>query len=370
MFDGIVNIFREIPDPRRGNAIRYDLTEILIIAILAIVSGMQSFTEIEMFGLERHEWLQTFLTLKNGIPSHDTFGDVFAAIDPAIISASFAKWVETIRQKISGEIVAVDGKTICASRDVPKKKKAIHMVSAWAASNRLVLGQTATAEKSNEITAIPQLLEMLMLKGCIVTIDAMGTQKDIAAKIVEKGADYILTVKDNQPGLMDDIELYFDTTDDELETARTINKGHGRIESREIAVSREIDGWLDPKGEWRGLSGIARLRTKTEILSTGKIEEAVHYLIFSSENASAAQLLNAKRAHWSVENCLHWVLDVSYNEDWCRVRRENAGINFNIFRHLSLNLLSQETTSKGGVKVRQSRCALSTNYLCKVMGIA
>ena len=253
---------------------------------------------MELFGNERLEWLRTFLTLKKGIPSHDTFGDIFAALEPAQIANAFVEWVERIRAKISGEVVGLDGKTICASADVPKNKKAVHVISAWAAQNRLVLGQMAVDGKSNEITAIPKILEMLKLKGCIVTIDAMGTQAKIADAIIEKDADYILTVKENQPQLHEDIAVFFNESDGEtFESAVSKEKSHGRIEERKIEITRAID-WLDQEHKWRGLSGIARLRARSENLTTSKVETSTQYLIFSSNTASAAQLLAAKRAHW------------------------------------------------------------------------
>ena len=369
MYEGIVSIFRKIEDPRRGNAIDYDLIEVLIIAVLSIICGAQYFTQMEAFGHDNIEWLKTFLVLKNGIPSHDTFGDVFAALDPESITKAFAEWVETIRQKISGEVVAIDGKTICASKDIPKNKKATHIVSAWATQNRLVLGQLATEVKSNEITAIPKLLKLLDLKGCIVTIDAMGTQTKIAEAIIDKGANYILTVKENQPALRNDILFYFDSEDTSgFDTAETSDNSHGRVEYRKIVISKDI-GWLDPEGRWKNLSGIALYITRTENLSTGKIEQAVTPLIFSDANATAEQILYQKRAHWGVENSLHWRLDVAYDEDNCRVRAGNAAIVFNMLRHLSLNILMQETTSKGGVKVKMFRCANNKKYLEKVIGV-
>jgi len=370
MYEGIVSIFRGIPDPRKGNAILHDLVEVLIISILAILCGVEYFTDMELFGIERESWLRTFLKLEHGIPSHDTFCDVYSAIKPEAITKSFARWVETIRQKISGEVVALDGKTICASRDVPKNKKAVHIVSAWAATNRLVLGQLACEEKSNEITAIPKLLELLEIKGCIVTIDAMGTQTKIAEAIINKGADYILTVKENQPQLYEDIALYFQTEEKTLvERTRTDEISHGRIESRELVISKDIS-WLDPENRWKNLSGIAMLTTTQQKVGSSDVQTAVHYLIFSNPNATAELILAAKRNHWGIENSLHWVLDVAYNEDNCRARSDNAAIVFNLMRHLSLNLLSQEKSSKGGVKSKRLRCALSTDYLERVLGIS
>lgn len=369
MYEGIISIFREIPDPRKGNAIVYDLVEVLVISILAILCGAEYFTEMELFGIEREAWLRTFLKLKYGIPSHDTFCDVYSALDPETVTRTFSRWVETIRHKISGEVVAVDGKTICASRDVPKNKKAVHIVSAWAATNRLVLGQMACEEKSNEITAIPQLLELLVIKGCIVTLDAMGTQTKIAEKIIEKGADYILSVKENQPQLYSDIALYFQEKRNTLETAKTTEKSHGRYETREIVISKDI-AWLDPERRWKNLCGIGMLTTTQQKVGSNEVQNAVHYLIFSIPNATATQILSAKRAHWGIENSLHWTLDVAYHEDNCRARADNAAVVYNLMRHLSLNLLSQEKASKGGVKSKRLRCALSTEYLQKVLGIS
>jgi predicted transposase YbfD/YdcC len=370
MYEGIVSIFKEIPDPRRGNAIVYDLVEVLVIAILAILCGAEHFTQMEIFGLERERWLKTFLKLQHGIPSHDTFCDVFTALEPEAVTKAFARWVETIRAKISGEVVAIDGKTIRASADARKNKKAAHIVSAWAATNRLVLGQIACGEKSNEITAIPKLLELLELRGCIVTIDAMGTQKKIAERIIEEGADYILPVKENQPQLHGDIKLLFETENLEgFETAETIEKSHGRYETRKLFITRDID-WLDPEGNWKGLSGIGMLISTQQEIGKEVVQRSVEYLIFSMTDATAEQILSAKRSHWSIENALHWTLDVSYNEDQSRARAKNAAIIFNVMRHLSLNLLNQEKSSKGGVKAKRFRCALSPDYLQTVLGIS
>jgi predicted transposase YbfD/YdcC len=370
MYEGLMGIFREIPDPRKGNAILHNLAEVLIISMLAILCGAEHFTEMELFGREREKWLRKFLKLEHGIPSHDTFCDVYSALAPEAVTKRFAQWVETIRQKISGEVVAIDGKTICASLDVPKNKKAVHIVSAWAAANRLVLGQMACEEKSNEITAIPKLLELLEIKGCIVTIDAMGTQTKIAQKIIDKGADYVLAVKENQPRLHEDIVLYFQTEAETLtERAKTEEISHGRYESRELVISRDIQ-WLDPEGKWKGLSGIGMLITTQQKVGSEEAGGSVQYIIFSSPTATAEQILAAKRTHWGIENSLHWVLDVAYNEDNCRVRADNAAIVFNLMRHLSLNLLSQEKTSKGGIKAKRLRCALSVTYLQMVLGIS
>ena len=300
MYQGIVNIFREINDPRRGNAIIYDLAETLVIAVLAILCGMESFVEMEMFGNERESWLRKFLKLERGIPSHDTFGDIFAALDPEAFGLAFTKWVETLRKKVCGEVVALDGKTIRASMDTARKKKAVHIVSAWAVSNRLVLGQVATEEKSNEITAIPQLLEMLEIKGCIVTIDAIGTQRKIAEKIIDKGADYILPVKKNQETLYNDVELFFQTFAKQLpETAETIEKSHGRLEKRTCVICKDID-WLDPEENWKALAGIGMITSTRQKIGTDVLETDTQYVIFSNLDFTAEQVLSAKREHWGI----------------------------------------------------------------------
>ena len=374
MSRGMQEIFDRIPDPRKGNAILHKLSEALIIAVLSVMCGMEYFTEMEMFAIEQEEWLKKFLELRNGVPSHDTFGDIFAVIEPEAITEVFTEWTETLREKIDKEVIGIDGKSICASRDVPKKKKAVHMVSAWATQNRLILGEVATSEKSNEITAIPQLLEMLELTGCIVTIDAMGTQTKIVEKIIEKGADYVLPVKENQPQLLQDIRLYFDDynnsneTTQTLETAQTMEKDHGRIEKRECIISKDID-WLDPEGNWKNLAGIAKITSTTEMLSTGVVESSEQYLIFSARDLDAAQVLDARRAHWGVES-MHWSLDVCLREDECRVRTNHAAKIFNIVRHFVMNLLSRESSSKGGISSKRKRCALSSAYREKCLRIS
>lgn len=361
----MIEILREVPDPRNGNAKRHKLEDILTIAILAVLCDCTQFTEMQLFGEEREEWLRGFLSLENGIPSHDTFGDVFSAIDPEALRAGFMEWVETVRERIRGEVVAVDGKTICASKSVAQNKKAVHVVSAWAAENGLVLGEVATDEKSNEITAIPRLLKMLELKGCIVTIDAMGTQKEIAQTIRDAGADYVLPVKENQPALREDIALYFSTEKEQCEFAKTSEKAHGRYERRECYATTDI-GWLPQKGDWAGLSGIGMIVNSTQRVGTDAVERAVHYVIYSKAEMTAAQLLAAKRAHWSVENSLHWVLDVGFGEDHMRMRDGFAAENMNILRHLAINLLNSESSFKASSNLKRKRCSLSPNYLLKV----
>lgn len=368
MSGSLIEIFRGIPDPRTGNAIRHKLDEILSIAILAVLCECSKFTEMELFGKEREEWLRTFLTLENGIPSHDTFGDVFAALSPEAIQTRFISWVDTIREKISGDIVPIDGKTIRRSKDLANNKRAIHIISAWSAANGIVLGEIATDEKSNEITAIPDLLNMLELKGCIVTIDAMGTQTEIASTIIDGGADYVLAVKENQPLLHQDIELYFSTESATCDYAKTTEKSHGRYETRECWTSMDID-WLYNKDNWDGISGIGMIRSKRQQVGSEVVENSVKYFIFSKD-MTAIELLTTVRAHWSIENSLHWVLDLDFREDESRMRLGNCATNMNVFRHLALNLIKTEKSTKLSVNMKRKRCMLSLDYLLKVIGVS
>ena len=365
----LISILRDIPDPRIGNAKKYKLEEILTIAILAVLCDCTQFTEMELFGLERENWLRSFLELEHGIPSHDTFGDVFAAIDSKAFQEGFMEWVETVRKKINGEIVAIDGKTIKGSRGISDARKAVHVVSAWAAENGLVLGEMAIDEKSNEITAIPQLLQMLELTGCIVTIDAMGTQKTIAKEIRERKADYILPVKENQPQLYEDISLYMQTEKDSCDYAKTTEKSHGRIETRRCYCTTDIN-WLAQKKEWADIGGIGMIQNQVQIVNSELVREEIHYVIYSKKEMSAGELLKAKRTHWSIENNLHWVLDVEFGEDNMGMRVDNAAKNMNILRHLALNLLKCEKTYKGSINLKRKKCMLSNDYLLKVFGVA
>ena len=361
----LIEILGDIEDPRRGNAIRHKLVDILAIALLASLCDCTCYTEMELFGIEREEWLRGFLTLENGIPSHDTFGDVFAAIDPEQLRQCLMEWIAGIRQKIPGEVVAIDGKTIRASRSETEGRKALHVVSAWAAENGLVLGEVAVDEKSNEIVAIPQLLKMLELNGCIVTIDAMGTQKEIAETIRSKGADYVLPVKDNHPNLRKDIELYFSTEKAQCDYAKTVEKSHGRYEKRECWLTEDID-WMEDSEKWCGLSGIGMIRSTIHKIDAEATEPTVHYVLFSKSGMTAAELLEVKRRHWAIENSLHWVLDVQFGEDNMRMRVKNAAENMNILRHMTMNLLKAETSYKGSINLKRKKCLLSPGYLLKV----
>ena len=315
----------------------------------------------------KKEWFRSKLGLKleNGIPSHDTFERIFAMIEPKEFEKCFIEWIKEVKLLTIGETISVDGKTICASRET--NKKAIHMVSAWANSSKMVLGQLRTEEKSNEITAIPNLLDLLEIKGCIVTIDAMGCQKDIATKIIEKEADYIFGLKGNQSNLHDDVKLYFEEFLEkkdqypEIHSRKTLEKGHGRIEKRLFYLTSEID-WLYQNSEWKGLASIGVVRSIVEEKCLIRTENRY----FSTSLTGIDTFARSVREHWGIENSLHWVLDVAFNEDNCRMRKDNSGENFAVVRHIALNLLKQDK-SKLSMKANRHKCAYSDKFLYKIL---
>jgi predicted transposase YbfD/YdcC len=366
----IAACFSKVTDPRIERSKRHKLLDIILVAICGVICGADSWVDIEMYGNAKKEWLKTFLELPNGIPSHDTFGRVFAAIDPEEFERSFREWVQTIHELTQGQVIALDGKQLRGTQE--GGKSAIYMVSAWASENQLVLGQQKVEEKSNEITAIPQLLKLLEIKGCIVTIDAIGTQTKIAETILERGGDYLLAVKENQGHLFEDMHYLFevDKQSDFKEApyryAKMVNKNHGRIEVRQCwAISdpeylssiRDID-------RWPGLKSLIRIESERTMGKT--TESQVSYFISSLED-DAKKILNAKRSHWGVENCLHWVLDIAFNEDHSRVRKDNSPQNFAIIRHMALNLLKMEQSLKVDIKAKRLRCGWDTDYLLNVL---
>jgi predicted transposase YbfD/YdcC len=364
----LIEVLGEIPDPRRGNAIRHRLDDILAIMVLSTLSGYGHFTEMELFAREREEWLRTFLSLDGGIPSHDTFGTVLAALDPKEIQSKFAEWVCSIREKIEGEVIAIDGKTARGSKDPANGGRPAHIVTAWATLSGLALGEVATDDKSNEITAIPELLDMLDVKGSIVTIDAMGTQRAIAEKIKAKGADYVLAVKGNQPALLEDVSLWFRDFRDGCDSASTSEKSHGRYEKREAWVCHDVS-WLQQRGDWEGLSGIGMIRSRRQGVHSEKAETAEGYFIFSKPGMTAGKLMEAKRAHWGIENTLHWALDMDFGEDASRARNGNCAKCMASLRRMALGLVKGETSTKMSMNMKIKKCGLSLDYLLKVIGI-
>jgi predicted transposase YbfD/YdcC len=370
--EAIEEHFGKVIDPRRDRTKEHKLIDIIVVAICAVICGAEGWTDIENFGNRKLPWLKTFLELPNGIPSHDTFGRVFSLIDAQQFQLAFLEWVWAVNDIVQGQIINIDGKCLRGSDDQRLGKRAIYMVSAWAAENELVLGQRKVDEKSNEITAIPELLKILDLSGCIVTIDAIGTQTNIAKTIIAGHADYVLSVKENQGHLFEDISVLFavDQAHDfkyaALDYRRTINKRHGRIEIRECWSTShpEYLNLIRGRQNWDGLKSIAMVIC-TRVID-GKETKYVRFYI-SSLPSNAERILQVVRKHWSIENELHWVLDVALNEDHSRVRKDQAPENLAVLRHIALNLLKQEKTAKGGIHAKQLQAAWDQDYLLKVL---
>lgn len=371
MANSIAAYFSDLSDPRSGHGKRHLLSDMMAIAICAVVCGAEGWVDVEVFGRAKLKWLRTFLRLPHGIPSHDTFGRVFGALDPDQFEQCFRAWTEALSSVIVG-MVAIDGKTIRRSFDSADQKAAIHMISAWAADNRVVFGQLAVGDKTNEITAIPKLLEKLDIKGLTVTIDAAGCQKAIARQIIDQGGDYMLQVKANHPELHEDIKSVFDNARSrgwgrrEHDFDEQIEKGHGRIEIRRTWLTRDVPWLIRPTSSWPGLRAIVcveRNRTIGERTTTTR-----HYYITSLDTRKASEAARACRAHWGVENSLHWTLDVSQNEDQSRIRIGHAAENFSRLRRLALNLLRNESTLKAGIKAKSKAAGWDHDYLLKVLG--
>lgn len=367
----IIEHFRHIEDPRIDRNKRHLIWDIIVLIICAVVCGCETWEDIEMYGKEKHNWLQRFLQLPNGIPSHDTIRRLFIRLNPQQLQECFLSWVRAVRKTSAGEVVAIDGKTARRSHERAAGKGPLHMVSAWAAENRLVLGQVKSEEKSNEITAIPKLLEVLELKGCIVTVDAIGTQKNIANAIVEKKADYVLAVKANRPTLHEEIKWFFDDIDPEADVAeglvdyhKTVDKDHGWIEIREYLSSNEID-WMKPYvAEWKNVKSIGMVKA-TRIIGAQQSSECRYYL--SSLPANAQVFGTAVRAHWGIENSVHWVLDMVFREDESRMRKGHSPENFAILRRIALNLVRRDVSSKFSLKARRKAAGWNDEYLERLL---
>lgn len=376
----LIEQFKDLPDPRVDRTKDHDLIDVLVIAVCALLCGAESFNDMEDFGEAKQEWFKTFLGLRNGIPSHDTFNRVFAALDPKQFLDCFLRWTQTLRQALAQEIVAIDGKAL--RRALNKKENPKYVVSAWAESNNLVLGQLKVEEKSNEITAVPQLLRVLELAGCIVTIDAMGCQKKIAQEIIEADADYVLALKGNQETVHQEVKSFLDSTLEEkkiqrpkgaevpkevaaLKEIEIVEKDHGRFEIRRYYQSDYLD-WFADRGKWEGLRSVGMVESIREIDGKATLERR-YYL--SSLKLDVETFARAVRGHWGVENKLHWVMDVCFREDQSRARAGYAAENLATLRRLALNLLKREKTKKRGIKGKQLNASWDHAYLLKLLGV-
>lgn len=367
----IADCFCDLDDPRIERTKRHQLLDVITIALCAVLAGAESWVEVEEWGQIKLPWLRTWLALPNGIPSHDTFGRVFSRLDPQQLEQGLVRWArvlatEATETSVSASgIVAIDGKTVRAARQ--PGQRAAHLVSAWSSATRLVLGQVAVADKSNEITAIPVLLRQLDLTDQVVTIDAMGCQSAIATQIVTQGGDYVLALKDNQPDLLRDVIDSFALAEANA-TMTTKEKGHGRIETRTCRTITDaaVIEWLDPQGAWPGLRSIAEVVGERRIGDT-MVQHTRSYL--SSLPGDATQIAHAVRSHWGIENQVHWVLDVAFREDVSRARVGHAAANLALVRKLVLNLLRSDPTRKVGVKASRLKAGWDDGYLLAVLGV-
>ena len=352
----VIKHFSNLKDPRINRKKLYPLMEIIFVVLCGSICGAESWRDFVIFGNGKVEFLRQYFHFKNGIPSKNTFARVFSALCPEAFKSCFIEWVKSLQENLK-DIIAIDGKTLRGSFDTTKGQSAIHMVSAFATQAKLVLGQQKVSDKSNEITAIPLLLEMLELKGSIITIDAMGCQKTIAKKIIEEEADYVFSLKGNHGTLHEDVELFFKTECDKNESKFIIDQceetdaGHGRIEKRECWATDKID-WLEQKDEWKGLNAIVMIKETREKGDKKSIER--HFFI-TSLPANSKLIASAVRAHWKIENTLHWTLDMTFREDASRIREKNASENMAIIRHTALNMLKNAKKSMKEMSIKALR---------------
>lgn len=358
---GFSSFFSSMKDYRRtskGN-FSYSIDEILFLAISAVISGSDGWVSIAEFGRIKLDWLQKFFPYENGTPSHDVLGSFFAKLDPTTFSECFIAWIDSISNLTDGEVISIDGKTICGSGSRGVSKSALHVVSAFAAENKLCLGQKAVDGKSNEITAIPLLLDLITIKGCIVTIDAMGCQKNIAKSIIEKQANYVLMVKGNQQELKEQIKTLFETTRIK-DTKSTHEIDHGRIEKRKCETIDDLR-FLDCKSEWSGIKSVAKISSTKTDKQTGIQSDDTRYYI-SSLDAQAQKIADAVKSHWSIENLLHWNLDVIFKEDASLKKSGHSALNYNIIAKIALTLIEQEKSTKKSKPVKRQWAALDDSY--------
>jgi predicted transposase YbfD/YdcC len=368
----IQHLFADLEDVRQAHKVRHNLHDIILLAIFAVISNAQSWTEIEAFGEAKQAWLQQYIGLENGIPAHDTIQRVFQSLNPDDLMKRFVTWTQQVMEATEGRFIAIDGKSMRRSYDQHSQQPALHLVRAWATEQGLILGHKRVEDKSNEITAIPDVLNLLALKGCMVTIDAMGCQTDIASQIQQQEGDYVLALKENQRTLYRHAVDWFDhatATDFHFiphhDYARTINKGHGRVEIREcwlISDTPVIAEFREQQG-WTGLHTLVKIRRQREM--NGIRSEEVSYYI-SSLQTGAADILQAVRRHWVIENECHWVLDVIFDEDRSRIRLGDSPENFAILRHIALSILKQDQ-SKGSLKGKRFKAALNDDFRLQLL---
>jgi predicted transposase YbfD/YdcC len=364
--------FAQLSDPRMLRKTHHKLVDIIVITLCAVIAGADDWVEIAAFGKAKEQWFKTFLELPGGIPSHDTFGRVFSLINPEEFGKCFVSWIRSAFPLGESDVVAIDGKTARRSHDRINGKSAIHVVSAWAVRNRLILGQVKTDDKSNEINAIPELLKTLDIKGCVVTTDAMGCQKEIVRQIVDQGADYVLSLKGNQGNLHKEVELFFQDAkkdgykDVTRETHTTVDGGHGRVETRTYTVTADVD-WFEEKSKWKKLTTFGMVESTREI-GDQTTHETRYYI--SSLPCDAKRFAEAARDHWGVENSLHWCLDISFGEDDSRVRSGHAPANLAIIRRFALSLIKQDPQRKIGVKASRKRAGWGNDYLLHLLRLA
>ena len=360
------SVFSQIDDPRSDINKLHKLEDILVIGIISVICAADTWKNMETYAKAKEGFLRSFLDLPNGIPSDDTFNRVFSAIDSEQFESCFINWVKNLVNLTDGEVIPIDGKTIRGAKSHGKKSP-FHMVSAWASNNNMVLGQVKVSEKSNEITAIPRLLELITVKGCVVTIDAMGCQQDIAHKIIEQEANYILAVKENQKQLYQEIEDEF-RFGKEISLDLSEDIGHGRIETRKCSMVTDFK-FIENAEKWAALKSIIKIESLREFKNSDKQTESATRYYISSLLAEPQDFQRAIRSHWDIENKLHWILDVAFSEDASRKRIGNAAQNFSVLSKVALNLLKNETSERQGIKGKRLKAAYDQNYLIKVLGI-
>ena len=369
--ESIVAYFSVLEDPRRYNR-RHCLRDILVIAICAAIAGADGWSDVAQFGEAKVRWLREVLSLQlpHGIPSPDTFRRVFAILDAEHFQTCFVNWIQAVERVTEGQVVAIDGKMLRRSHDRSLGQEALHMVSAWASGSGLVLGQIKVDDKSNEIPAVPELLEMLKIEGCIITLDALHCQTQTVEAILEKKADYVLPVKENQPRLLEALQGLFDDAKEmhwvDCDSFQTVNKGHGRIESRECWTTSDPEylKYITTLGDWQGLQSIAMVEAERRI---GEKTTTTRRYFISSLKSDAESMLNAVRSHWGIENEVHWVLDITFREDDSRIRRGYGAENFAVLRHITLNLLKRETSTKASLRTKRKKAAWDDDYLLMVL---